>query len=315
MRVASFCKFLLASAGVFSVAACGGGGGGGTTFIPSPPVTPAPPPTSTPSSSTPAPFGLTASRQFATFGVLSPPDAGRYNVATADPNAISFSWSAEANAYQITLPGFAPAQLALTFPGNNPLAFHATDANGNRLPLAISVWTPDVVGLNLSYSSLAHYSTYPEGATDPYISGSFAFGVPTAVGDVPTTGTANYDAKVFGRTLGIGYDITGDARLTFDFGAGSLSGYMRPRLFSDWDGVDRALGQYDFTQTVYSSGSTTFAGRFVVPNGPNGTDSTFQGQFTGPNAAELIAGWRAPYFDPFDNVWKSMGGVWLGKKQ
>ena len=136
-------------------------------------------------------------------------------------------------------------------------------------------------------------------------------------GSAPVTGTASYDASIFGRTTSNnGYDIIGDARLTFDFSAGSLSGYMRPRLFSDWDAVDRTLGQYDFTQTVYSTGSTTFSGKFVVPNAPNAqSDTAFQGQFTGPNAAELIAGWRAPYLDPFDNAWKSMGGVWVGKKQ
>jgi len=293
-----------------------GGGGGGMAFIPAPPVTPTPTPTPTPTATaTPAPFGLTSTQQFATFGVLNRSDAGKYNVQTADPDAIKFSWSAEANAYEVTLPGFAPAQLALTFPGNNPLAFHGIDASGNRLPLAISVWTPKDVGLNLSYSSLAFYSTYPEGGTDPFISGTFAFGIPTPAGDAPRTGTANYDAKVYGHTITDNgyYEITGDARLTFDFGGGSLSGYMRPRLFNDWDGVDRELGQYDFAQTVYSSGSTTFAGKFVVPDGQG--DSAFQGHFTGPNAAELIAGWRAPYVDPFDNVSKSMAGVWIGKKQ
>lgn len=314
MGANQFAKVLMASAAILGTAACGGGGSG-VAFTPAPPATPTPAPTPTPTpASTLPPFGLTSTQQFATFGVLSPSNAGEYNVATADPNAIKFSWSAEAKAYQITVPGFAPARLSLTFPGNNTLAFTGTDASGTKLPLAFTVLGPKDGLLKFTYSSLAYYSTYPEGSTQPYLWAEFAYGIPTPTSDVPVTGTANYDAKVFGiTTSGVGYDITGDARLTFDFGAGSLSGYMQPRLFSDWDGIDRALGQYDFRQTVYSVGSTTFSGKFTVPN--SDADSNFQGRFTGPNAAELIAGFQAPYLDPFDNVWKTMGGVWIGKKQ
>jgi hypothetical protein len=230
------------------------------------------------------------------------------------PDAIKFSWSASLKAYEVTIPGFNPARLDYTFPGNNDLAFHATDAQGNKLPLAVTVWGPKVGGLNFTYSSLAFYQTNPSGATQPFINAEFAYGIPTQSGDVPKIGTGTYDAMVRGfTTTGTGYDIVGDARLTFDFGAGSLSGYMRPRLFNDWDGVDQSLGQYDFTQTVFSVGATSFSGKFIVPNAP--TDSAFHGRFTGPNAAELIAGWHAPYFDPFDDSWKTMGGVWIGKKQ
>ena len=286
---------------------CGGGGGGAPVAS----IPPAPVATPTP---TAAPFGLTTSQQFATFGVLGRSDAGKYNVQTADPNAIAFSWSEAAKAYEVTVPGFAPARLSYSFPGNNQVAFFGTDASGNRLPLAFSVLRPGIDGINFTYSSLVYYGTNPDTPTDPYLWAQFAYGIPTKSGDVPVTGSAGYDAKVFGvTTSNNGYEIIGDARLNFDFTAGSLSGYMRPRLFSDWDGVDRALGQYDFSNTVFSAGSTTFGGKLVVPNGQG--DTAFQGQFTGPNAAELIAGWRAPYLDPFDNQWKSMGGVWLGKKQ
>ena len=109
------------------------------------------------------------------------------------------------------------------------------------------------------------------------------------------------------------FDIIGDVQLTFDFGAGSLAGYMRPRLFNDWDAVDRALPQYDFKNTIYSAGANTFSGQLAGPAGTAG--SAFDGQFTGPRAQELVAGFQANYVDPFDNVTKTMGGVWLGKRQ
>ena len=316
MYIRNLGTLLLVSAAALTTAACGGGGGEKVAFIPQPPTTApptTPPPTSTPTTPVP-PFGLTSNQQFVTFGVTAA-DASQYVVQPADPNAIKFSWSASDKAYDIAVPGLAPARLSLTFPGNNPVAFTGTDANGNKLPVAFSIWYPPTFGgLNYSYSSLAFYSTYPEKATTPFVWAQFAWGVPTLVGDVPRIGTANYDAQVFGVTINQdGYDIRGNARLTFDFGAGALSGYMQPRLFSDWDGVDRSLGQYDFKQTVYSAGSTTFSGKFVVPG--TAAESAFRGQFTGPNAAELIAGFQAPYLDPFDNRWKTMGGAWIGKKQ
>lgn len=316
MRAKQFSKLLMASAAILATAACGGGGSG-VAFAPPPPVTPTPTPTPAPAPAptTPqAPFGLTSSQQFATFGVTAS-DIAQYVVEPGDPNAIKFSWSDTDKTYNVTVPGLAPARLSMTFPGNNPVAFTGTDANGNKLPVAFSVYYPAYGPIKYSYSSLGFYSTYPDNATNPYVWAQFVYGIATLAGEVPKTGTANYDAQVFGiTTSGNGYDITGDARLTFDFGAGSLTGYMQPRLFSDWDGVDRALGQYDFKQTVYSAGSTTFSGKFVIPGGGE-RDSTFQGQFTGPNAAELIAGFQAPYLDPFDSVWKTMGGVWIGKKQ
>jgi hypothetical protein len=298
-----------------ALSACGGAGGG-VNSTPSPPVgTPTPTPTPTPPASSlpPAPFGLTTTQQFATYGALSRSDAGEYNVDAASPSEIQFSWSAESKTYLVTLPGFDPARLELTFPGNNPLAFHGLDSSGKKLPLAFSVLGPKDGGLNFTYSSFVYYETYPPGATDPFVFGLFAYGLPTPAGAVPVSGTATYDATVRGfTTSGNGYDIRGTAQLQFDFGAGSLTGYMRPRLFNDWDGVDLALGQYDFTQTVYSPGSTTFGGRFVVPG--SSADSSFHGQFTGPNATELISGWTAPYLDPFDNAWKTAGGMWIGKK-
>lgn len=297
-----------------ALAGCGGGSGGGVKSIPSPPIAPAPTTTPPPSQLPPPPFGLTSTQQFAAYGALNRNDAGKYNVDTASPDEIQFSWSAESKTYLITVPGFDSARLELTFPGNNSLAFHGVDSTGKELPLAFTVLGPKDGGLNFSYSSFGYYQSNPAGTTDPFISGLFAYGLPTSAGAVPVNGTANYDATVRGfTTSGDGYEIRGTALLQFDFGAGSLTGYMRPRLFNDWDGIDQALGQYDFTQTIYSAGSTTFEGQFAVPGTNLG--SSFHGQFTGPNATELVSGWNAPYLDPLDSKWKSMGGVWIGKKQ
>ena len=59
--------------------------------------------------------------------------------------------------------------------------------------------------------------------------GSFAYGIPTAAGDVPITGSASYAAEIR-ATLNPGttgaYWVTGSANLLFDFAGGTLSGSM-----------------------------------------------------------------------------------------
>ena len=75
------------------------------------------------------------------------------------------------------------------------------------------------------------------------------------------------------------------------------------------EGVE--LGRYDFLNTVYGSGSTTFSGQLsklgIAQFG------AFDGQFTGPNAQELMARWSAPYIDPVTSQVSTMFGVWVGK--
>src|SRR6476661_3867926 len=119
MNIRNFGALFLASAAALATAACGGGGGEHVAFIPQPPITPPslPAPTTPPTTPLP-PFAVTSNQQFATFG-MTVADVGQYAVQPADPNAIKFSWSATDKAYDITVPGLAPARLSLTFPGNN----------------------------------------------------------------------------------------------------------------------------------------------------------------------------------------------------
>ena len=93
--------------------------------------------------------------------------------------------------------------------------------------------------------------------------------------------------------------------LDFNFGAGTLSGHLDPIL----DGG--SLGRYDFLNTVYGSGSTIFSGQ--LSKAGIAQFGTFDGQFTGPNAEELMARWSAPYIDPVTSQQSTMFGVWVGK--
>ncbi|MGI8705142.1 MAG: hypothetical protein ACR2JJ_05020 [Sphingomicrobium sp.] len=140
---------------------------------------------------------------------------------------------------------------------------------------------------------------------------TIAYGIPTAQGAVPTIGSASYAAEIHGTAKAPGYEygIYGSALFQFNFGAGTLSGYMDPILNGPMGGP--TLPRYTFTQTVYSPGSTTFSGSFDF-SGP--TSSSFQGQFTGPAAQELMAKFQAP-FSNGGGDWGVMHGVMIGKKQ
>lgn len=279
---------LLFGAAALSLAACGGGGSGRSHLIttPSPPPTPPPPP---PPPTSGAPFGVNSDTQFPTVG-----------------DDIQVRWDSSAQAYEVRLPEKEWQRLRLGYSSARAEEHYPQDSGyGVRLPK----------DLPYKYTNLA---TVFENAWGMPI-GQFAFGVPTASDDVPTTGSGSYDAQIWGTGMtpklspGQEYEVRGAARLNFDFGKGSLSGYMQPTLTGP-NGTFTAP-QYTFAQTVFSVGSTTFSGAFIVPG--SSAESLFRGLFTGPQAAELMAKWQAPFLDSTakdPSVWGTMSGVWIGKK-
>ena len=117
----------------------------------------------------------------------------------------------------------------------------------------------------------------------------------------PTTGSATYDGVIQGYsdTWDNGpfpwpNPVRGTIALSFDFGAGSLSGTIHPILYV-LDGSSPSsedLGETNFKDTVFSPGATHFSGTFDTNlAGPN----SFSGQFTGPNAKELMGAWTLPF--------------------
>lgn len=136
---------------------------------------------------------------------------------------------------------------------------------------------------------------------------------------MPVTGSASYNGEIRGLTNGeplvgggIGpvLEVFGTVALAFDFGVGALSGEMRPEIAPVWDTV--SLGTYTFRDTIYATGSPSFSGAFIVPDS-NG-NSSFTGNFTGPQGVELMANWLAPFRDPTTGGWGQMSGVWVAKK-
>lgn len=147
--------------------------------------------------------------------------------------------------------------------------------------------------------------------TDPQgITTDVAYGIATPASGMPVTGTASYVAELSGR--GGGYGVGGTAELNFDFAAGTLGGFLHPFANdpAGWGPYD--LGQYDFVNTVYSTGSQTFSGALSHEGLANGS---FSGLFTGPNAQELMGKWSFPFVDVWEpNVTANATGVMVGKK-
>ena len=308
-----------------ALAGCGGGGGTDFASIPPPPVAPTPSPTPTPSPP-PAPppipagpIGLQSDAPFATQGAFS-------NLAGAlvsGANNVQFSYSASTDTYTITLPEFKTGQL-ITLGGNGSYvdssAWQHLTSTYNAVsdgPLTPPATTTQPVGVNLQWpaDSQLTYTGTGSWQEEDFVGGGtagrygvFAYGIPTAASDMPLTGAATYNGSVSGMT-NTGTFVDGSVFLSFDFGAGTLSGSMAPELVP-WDAI--ALGTYTFENTVYSPGSTSFSGTFNVPgvSGP----SSFNGNFNGPQAVEFMGSWNAPYAVPGGAESGTMAGIWTGKK-
>lgn len=303
-----YCKsFLKSGTAALSVAlgACGGGGGG-VASVPAPP----PPIQTAEVPPLPAgPIGLTGASSFATYSAYK----DGTGALVSGPGGVQFSYSAADDRYTVTLPGFDSGML-VTAGGNGSFDStgwtdlrstfnHVAEGSSSTLqPVNVTLDWPG--SSDFKYTSFAQWTDSSSG-----LLGTFVYGIPTAAGDVPVTGSASYSGDIRGLT-DTQMPVWGTIGLSFDFAAGTLSGQMNPEYAPIWDSV--SLGTYTFTNTVYSTGSTSFSGSFITPDGASGA-SSFQGSFNGPGAAELMGSWNAPFFDQVNQIQGNMSGVFRAK--
>ena len=322
---------LVAAASALTLALCacggGGGGGGGVESLPPPPSPPAPPPP--PAVLPPDHLGLVSGQPFAALGVsdgYTTSASGNERQALSAPSAaaVQLSYDASTNTYQISLPGFQTGTLAnIAYNGSSGEVATSTTSqvtagsSATLQPVFVSLPVPGSHFSPYTYTSFGSWNGETGQTADGRIireEGEFAYGIPTQPGDVPISGSASYTAEIratLGPANGDFPFVQGDVNLLFDFGHGSLTGSMHPRIADSFDGIFVDYGQFDFKDTVYSTGSTTFSGKFVVPGLPN-ADSFFDGNFTGPGAAELMARFETPYLTSGQQG--TISGVWIGKK-
>jgi hypothetical protein len=297
---------IVVSAAALGLAACGGGGGGvnSTPFVPTPTPPPPPPPPVPPIP--PGYIGLTSTDPFAIHSAYLADDGA----LVAGEGGVAFSFSPVDGRYTVTVPGYQEGHLVTTggdgsFDETGWIDLQATENDvtvGDTSEVqSVKVMLDWPASSDFKYTSFARWS-------DAGLKGFFVYGIPTAAGDVPISGTASYDGTIHGLTSNQS-EVFGSISFLFDFGQGSLSGAMKPELVGGWDSIP--LGTYTFRDTVYSVGSTKFSGAFQVP-GTN-APSFFSGSFTGPNAVELMGSWKAPFINPTDNSSGTMAGVFAAK--
>jgi hypothetical protein len=268
---------LLATA--FALAGCGGSGGGSGVASTPPPPPPPPPPSSSP----PIIPSVTTSMQFAAFGA-------------PHGEELQVRYVQSSNSYEVQLPD------SQTWAGISYLASDSTE------PVNYGGETATLFLRSGGYWYSRLFEWYSKYATGGYE----AIGMATPASGVPVTGNASYLGRIAGRTSEYqpagadDFDVDGSIRLLFDFGLGTLSGSISPNLHQGY-----AFDPLNFRDTVYATGSTTFSGMFDTD--ADGLNS-FSGQFTGPNAEELIGNFAFPYRSPVDGKTYQADGAFVGRK-
>lgn len=280
---------LLATA--FALAGCGGDGGYGVASTTPPPAKPTPTPTPTP---TPAIIpAATVSQQFTVVGSSHPFD-GVSRPTFDGSEQLQVRYVQSSNSYEVQLPHSATwSQIAYLPIDGSPATPINYGGGGAHL------W----LGPGYQYSRIFEWS----GGGD--LHGFEAIGIATPSGNIPVTGTATYFGELLGGTTesfgGDTWDVRGTIGLSFNFGLGTLSGTIDPTAFV------YPLGHLSFRDTVYSTGSPTFSGKFDTNLA--GVNS-FSGLFAGPRAEELLGDFAFPYKSPVDGQIYQADGAFVGKK-
>ena len=280
--------------------------------MPPPPPAPPPPPPPPPPPST----GLAVVPLLATTptGPLAAMGLEYTNSGFKNPSSAGFSISYDAagQRYLMDFPSGAPGYFyydTANSPNSRYWEGTLADANKQGAHDGVIVLKPDNPLIGLKYTGFAAYNLASNDGFTPF--GFMAFGEPTPQSGVPVTGSASYSALIFGQDTAASGAINGTVSLNFNFGAGTLSGTMLP-TYASYGGMGESisLGSYTFSNTIYSSGGITFSGNLTNP-AVSGT-GTFDGQFTGPSAEEMMATWTAPF--TLNGQQSNMFGVWLGKR-
>jgi hypothetical protein len=151
---------------------------------------------------------------------------------------------------------------------------------------------------NLAYSTYGVWLYAPAGGNSSMV-GAYSFGQWTPSANVPTSGTATYS----GSTIGLleqpsgNYDLTGDARLTADFSAMTVTGNLtNMKATNNATGVTTPWNNMAMSAAVTSS-RNGFAGSISSTSTSTTTPVALSGNVTGhlygPHAEEIGGSWWA----------------------
>lgn len=163
--------------------------------------------------------------------------------------------------------------------------------------------------LALTYASYGGWqSTSANGSATDVSTTYFVYGIKTAPGDLPTSGTASYRTTldgVFAGNSGV-YTLSGNSGITADFAAGTIDFSLNPTGRNIVDGSSKVFGAILGSGTI-ASGTTGFTGTSDAVS-MNGYTATLAGQFYGPQGAEVGSTFKLTGADGQGS------GVIIGKK-
>ena len=155
------------------------------------------------------------------------------------------------------------------------------------------------------------------------------FGLPTAVSQIPVSGTATYNGIAYGRAYGHypafgsvlslpdanALQVNGTSNFVVDFGASTAVANLTLSATDLTTKATASLGQYSFGGSIAaaSRGGSAFSSAFILrgtsENAPKGV---LQAQFFGPNAAEI--GGTFNLQPDLTNVTENIQGVIVAKR-
>lgn len=279
------------------LASCGGGDGGGMASTP-PPVT----------YKTLA--ELTGDQTFQSGGITGVPVGPelRNESTLAFGQGVEIKYFAATDTYNLNngsglVVEFTPANV--TQENDTTVTWQKPSGNGNLDVLSIS--SPSVNGVKLSYTLLGNWTHFQPGAERSY---GLVGGVPTQASDVPRSGSATYSTQVVGLAARNGqpYILFGESTGTFSANFGSNSVNTSLALAGKLPGSSTVtqIGNYDGTGTISSSGPG-FTGTLSGSN----ASGAFSGAFFGPRGVE--AGYTF-FLNGTTDTTLSVQGALFGKK-
>lgn len=284
-------RLLLGGAAIGSMLALSACGGGTVASIPAPPVsTPGP---------TPAPTYTriddlagnqtfqTATLAFTVSGNSKPANHSTNNFGSGSV----ITYNATNDRYTFTSTGgsaqtFFPSDIDPVNSDGDTIHWDKS-LNGSRHIATLTV-PVSTTGIKLSYTRLGTWNQTDTNSGVQQVE-YFIAGIPTVTSDVPTTGTANYNARIYGNVMlgDTAYSLSFlDSSMDFDvdFASGGIntaltfigSGSSGPNSGTNF-GTANGTG-------MITAGGPGFSGTF---NGGVATGGTFSGAFFGPQAAEF----------------------------
>jgi len=264
--------------------ACGGGGGSHPNPVPPPPtIASAFPVTKSGSFDT-----ITANRSYTVPNGTIAMD--RMGVSGRSP-AMTFSYDAATGSYTVhdasASATFTAADRTSTAGNIDAYAKQTTSAFYDELKLYNNVRSGTSQAgsaVQLTYLSFGAWKHNDNTALDKLNTTYFLVGYPTAVSDMPKTGSASYTTTVTGNLVNIAIgapesEVGGTATFTANFGTGAVNTDLSLNVVA----TQTSLGTFLGTGTISAN---EFTGTFTSPNNyfENGF---FAGGFYGPAAKEM----------------------------